>query len=533
MGFLRELAITFDAIEDRDINLKTVASKRKKAASRLQWDIVRVEGADETEAERHEAGLRYFYENLKATSVMESNQRGGVALLVRQMMDAIGKRYACHEIVWKPTPAALANEAVPNPKLKIAEIAKAPRRRRRGAPNYQDRLGGSLAKSSGLPGLLTAEFRFCPLWFFENRTGRLRFIPTPFGVDGVDMPDGEWLVTVGDGIMEACAVAYMFKTMSLKDWVSFSEKFGLPGVVGKTDAQKDSVEWAALQDACAALMNDWVAVMNKGDTIELLETKGGAANLPFPSLVEYMDRKMAAIWRGADLSTISSGKEGTGASLQGDEGDLLLEDDAQLITETLNQQVDTYVIEYLFGATEPLAYFKLGTGREEADDAEFRRKAWLGFQSESSTAATIANLTNLDELNRSVGLPTNEDVEQPIFADSPTPAPTPGRLPGDRALENETDPAEIAAQLEKNSLPIFARALAHDLRPVVTRLARILEIQDPEIQRVRLAAFMQELPRLKDDIGADPSTAQVLNKTIGAALINGFSRKGPEAALKV
>jgi hypothetical protein len=317
------------------------------------------------------------------------------------------------------------------------------------------------------------------------------------------MPDGDWLVTVGDGIMEACAVAYMFKSMSLKDWVSFSEKFGMPGVVGKTDAQKDSPEWSALEAAVEALMNDWAAVMNKADAIELLETKGGAANLPFPPLVEYMDRRIAAIWRGADLSTISSGKEGVGASVQGDETDLIEEDDAEVITETLNQQVDTFVIEYLFGpGTEPLAYFKLGTGREEAADAEFRRKAWLGFQRATATSATVANLTKLQELNRSVGLPTNEDVQQPVFADSPTPS----RQPGETALDNETDPAEIAAQLEKNSLPIFARALAHDLRPVVTRLARILEIQDPEIQRVRLAAFMQELPRLKDDIGADPST---------------------------
>ena len=55
---------------------------------------------------------------------------------------------------------------------------------------------------------LTATFRFCPLWWFEGTIGRLRFLPTEFAIYGVDMEPGGWLVTVGDGLMEACSVAY-------------------------------------------------------------------------------------------------------------------------------------------------------------------------------------------------------------------------------------------------------------------------------------------------------------------------------------
>ena len=41
-----------------------------------------------------------------------------------------------------------------------------------------------------------------------------------------------------------------------------------------------------------------------------------------PALVERMDRAIAALYRGADLSSISKG-EGMGVSLHGEESDML------------------------------------------------------------------------------------------------------------------------------------------------------------------------------------------------------------------
>jgi hypothetical protein len=92
-------------------------------------------------------------------------------------------------------------------------------------------------------------------------------------------------------------------------------------------------------------------------------------NIPFPSLIERMDRVIAAMWRGADLSTLSRDR-GYGASLQEKEASLLEEDDGTLISETLNRNLDRWVIKYLFGAdVEPLARVKvLVAGRESTAD---------------------------------------------------------------------------------------------------------------------------------------------------------------------
>jgi len=212
VGYLREIAITWEAMERRDAMLRNVSLKRKKCVARNGWEILTVPNLSkeqEAAAAQHKAALEFFYNNLSCTSVLEQNERGGLSLLLRQMMDAVGKRYAVHEIVWRPQ----RNDGVPATAMPSDEKAIP-------QPDV----------------LLTAEFRFVPLWFFEARTGRLRYLEQESAIDGKEMVDREWLVTVGDGIMEACSVAYMFKSLPLKDWLALSEKFGMPGLLGKTDA---------------------------------------------------------------------------------------------------------------------------------------------------------------------------------------------------------------------------------------------------------------------------------------------------------
>jgi hypothetical protein len=87
-----------------------------------------------------------------------------------------------------------------------------------------------------------------------------------------------------------------------------------------------------------------------------LITASGEGVLPFPPLVERMDRAMTALWRGSDLSTMSA--DNKGASVQEDESDILLADDAAMVSETLQLYIDRWVIWQKFGV-RPLAYSKI------------------------------------------------------------------------------------------------------------------------------------------------------------------------------
>ncbi len=206
-GYLREAVETWDTIEKRDDLLKSVIPKRKKSISRHGWEVIiprYTDPARQSEAEAHKFALENFYKNLTCTNAIDTNERGAFKLLVRQMMDAVGKRYAVHEIVWNPH------------------------------------------HESGL----TAEFRFVPLSYFENTTGRLRFLPSDGALEGQPLEPGAWLVTTGEGLMVASSVAWMFKQLTLKDWLAFSQHNGSPGVQGITDAARDSADWNALVESC-------------------------------------------------------------------------------------------------------------------------------------------------------------------------------------------------------------------------------------------------------------------------------------------
>ena len=63
------------------------------------------------------------------------------------------------------------------------------------------------------------------------------------------------------------------------------------------------------------------------------------------------------MWLGSDLATMSS-QDGAGASLQGESGAMLEDDDCLLVEETLERTVSRFVIRYYFGDVEPAAYLQ-------------------------------------------------------------------------------------------------------------------------------------------------------------------------------
>ncbi len=328
-GNFRRVGPTWEAIERRDDVIRGVASKRKKAVARLNWEVLTVD--DSPEAEEQREALEFFYNQMTATSAIDQNQQGGFSLLIEQMMDAVGKRYALHEIVWEP---------------------------------------GSNRR-------LTATFRFAPLWFFENRMGRLRFLPSSNSTEGIDLQEGSWLVTVGEGLMEACSVAYMYKNLPLRDWLIYSERNGMPGVKGVTDALPGTPEWNQAKAAVEDFGSEFNALMNRGTEIEAIDLRG-SGELPYPKLVERMDKALIALWRGADLSTLSGSSGGVGASVQKSETALLEHHDALMISETLNKNVDRFVLRHLFGVEHGKAFVKVKTTSPQdiMQDLKIYKELW-------------------------------------------------------------------------------------------------------------------------------------------------------------
>lgn len=311
-GRLGDMARIIARFEQRDDTAAICARKNRSAIARCTHNILIAPGSEEDpKAAEHKKILEKFWNSITVTSAFARNERGGMRLLKKQMIDAVSYGYKVHEIVWQPQP----------------------------------------------DGSLSAVFISLPLWYFENTAGELRYLQQDYSTTGVEMKPSEWLVTCGDAVGIAASIVCLYKRGGIADWASYCERCGQPGIHAATTAADDSPAWARLLNAVGSFGKEWGIVTDKETEINTVNANVGAT-IPQQPLVERMDRAIAALYRGADLGTLSK-DDAVGATLQGDETASLEADACACIEETLRQQVERYVIEWTTGDTVPLAYINV------------------------------------------------------------------------------------------------------------------------------------------------------------------------------
>ena len=473
-GDLGQLARIIRDFEERDDKMATCAMKMRASVGRCDYSILVKEGFENDErAKRHAEILKRFWSTVNVTSRFNMNERGGLRLLKKQMMEAQSYGYAVHEIVWRP----LAN------------------------------------------GEIAAEFIKLPLWHFENRTGALRFLPTETAVEGVPMAEGEWLVTTGDGVGIQASSCARAKRKCVQDWLLFSERSGMPIIVGTTGATFRSEQWNNIKGAIRNIYRDTRVLLDSGSKIEAIDT-GHTAKIPLPPLVEWSDRAIAALYRGADLSTISKG-DGTGASLQGDEAGMIEQDAAANLGETLHEQVDRFVIRYVTGDDEPLASISVEPVKKPDVDTDIKIDNHL--------AALGVKLSKADALQRY----GRTEAESDDDALQPTPNVPQNGLPGGfGGLPNERTPAtplqtalQGVAKREEGSgrtttpesgdapQRAILTAFAKDTSKAAEAVKSLLAEEDPEKLKALSSKLIADLPTLIPD---DPALAAVIADAMAA-----------------
>lgn len=312
-GEIAALAWIMDWLEKHDDIIATVAPKAKAAVSRHGYDVVFVDGLAEGQKQAAEDQREYvgaFYANIETGDSLEVEESGGMRLLVQQVMDAYGKSYAAHHIIWQPT---------------------------------KDGLRAKLVK--------------VPIWFFEATEGRLKFLPSVGAQRGVELETlggrSAWMVSRGRGVMLAGVVAAMFKRIPLQDLLTYCDRHGMPMFLGKTNAAQGTDGWRDMSSAVAGMGAEYGAVINTGDAIEVISLAGSSDTLPYTGLIDRMDRAQVMLWRGGDLSTMSR-EGGVGSNPQQEETDCLDADNAVWVQETLNANLTRRVVEYRFGKDSPV-----------------------------------------------------------------------------------------------------------------------------------------------------------------------------------
>lgn len=497
IGTLRDFALTAQTIEERDDTLAGVIPKAKAAVARHGFEVCvleRVPSGMDAMADRQKEALEHFYNNVRATSAMEPDEVGGFSLLVRQIMDAKGKKYANHHIVWKP-----------------------------------DRTGG----------LYTAQLIHTPLWFFENRTGPMRFISSPHGYDGVPMDPGAWLVSVGDGIMRACAAVWIFKRGGLHAWVGFCEKHGFPLVLGKTPAAKGSPEWDAMAEAVESIGEDWSGVINQAATIELIEAKGGAT-IPYPPLVDRMDRALSRLWRGNDLGTMSREGASVGSNPQEGETDKFDLDAAVWVSETLNHKLDRLVIDYTFGEDVPaLAYVKVKGAPKKETELDLKVDEFLLRNGHRISVAQAA-----ERYARPLPKPGETDLLTAPAAPAMSPFGGQPGAPGHPAGNPATAMAQAARALNEVAGTLADAAFRDNARREITEAKRkafaglvarfeaAMALTDKAAQDAALASIRADIPRYAKEAGVTEAEVAAWANSMAAKMASGLAEAAKAKAAK-
>ena len=315
-GLLMPAARLWEEIARRDETVATVKAKREEAVAMRPWHVAALE--DTAEAHDHAAVLGAFYQRLRAAHATQRHTVGGMSLLVSQMMEAVSFGYAAHHLIWQPDPAR----------------------------------GVSLPGGRTVPGLgVTCEY--VPLEFFEARTGELRFLGLTLAFSGEVLAPDAWMVTSGPGLMRAGSILHYYKRLAQHDLINFSEKFGTPGLVVHTTAGKDSPEGKSAAGLARSLAGNYRGVVYGAaeNRIEVVWPQGGTGggDLPMTGVIDSCKRDLAALFLGADLSTLSRGGDSAGASLQGEEQARRERADCARISETLNASLDAVVLRWYFG----------------------------------------------------------------------------------------------------------------------------------------------------------------------------------------
>src|SRR5687768_9042588 len=74
-GHLRDAALVWEALEQRDDLLRTVISKRKKSVARHGWTVLPLEnlsGEEKARAAEHVSALEHFYNHLQCEHAVDT-----------------------------------------------------------------------------------------------------------------------------------------------------------------------------------------------------------------------------------------------------------------------------------------------------------------------------------------------------------------------------------------------------------------------------------------------------------------------------
>ena len=396
-------------VEERDPHFRSVLGTRKMAVSGLEWEVTPA-SEDERDAEI-------------ASFVSDAIAGSPFVTLVVDLLDAVSKGYAASEIVWKVDGGRL----LPAQYMYID-------------PRY---LNFDSETQTELQ-LLTDE---------ERQYGE----PLTPGKYVQHVPKLKSGKMARGGLIFTVAALYLMKAYVTKDWLAFSEVFGMPLRYAQLMGNASEDEKKEIFNALKCLSSDASAIFDPNVRIEFLGVNNTSHGDFYEKAVRFWNQEISKVTLGQTM-TSEDGSSLAQAAVHNDVRLDIRDADAKALAQTINAFLVGPIVDFNFGVGTPRPVFSFSV--EEPDDLQ---------------AFTDAVVPLIDRgfdvpiayLHERFGIPKPEDGEAVLGVRDAEPDPPASELdetPPGEPLPEEDEPEAMTAMQAARALemPLTAFLSAAD-----------------------------------------------------------------------
>lgn len=199
-----------------------------------------------------------------------------------------------------------------------------------------------------------------PEWFCFDDDNNLKF-RTKENYYGEDLPNKKFLLAqnnpsynnpYGERILSRVFWNVTFKKGGMKFWVIFTEKYGMPHLIGKHPRGASKAETDSLADMLEEMVQDAIAVIPDDSSVEIQEANKSSSADIYEKLIDKMNSEISKAILGQTLTT-EMGNTGSyaAANTHMEVRKNIIDSDKKLVESVINQLIQ-WIYEINFSNSE-------------------------------------------------------------------------------------------------------------------------------------------------------------------------------------
>lgn len=335
-------------------------------------------------------------------------------------------------------------------------------------------------------------------WFVFGEDNELR-LRTKNNHNGEPVPERKFLLVqyeatyknpYGFPSLSRCFWPITFKRGGMKFWVIFSEKYGMPFLIGKHPRGTAQQETDKLADALENMIQDAVAVIPDDSSVEIKEAGGKAASADiYSKLLEFCKAEVSIALLGQNLTTEVKGGSYAAAKSHMAVREDIIDADKKLVEKAFNTLI-RWIAELNFSA-DALPLFSMWE-EEDVDKDLAERDKTLVDAGVKFTKQYWIKAYGFEEAD--IETQSNNIAEQREFTEKKD-SPFPDQQALDDALDSITS-EELQKQMEGVLKPIIDLINdGNDYNDIMERLIETYPDMDTEAieEMLSRAIFVSEM----------------------------------------